>query len=278
VWLDLGNAAPIKVRALHSTLGSSPGHLIVYRDDTDTTPQTTPVACQPYGGLLQASAGLVPLALARGDETLTLPAGTGYSLAAHQMIRLELQYRNDDTQPALMQATSELTVMDDAEYQDEAGFYVLADPDITVQPGTTQTVDAAWLPWPSSLDGTQIFAATGVTQQYGTGVTASLAATQGGPETPIYAPAAFAWEAPELSQLDPAAALPAGGGFHFSCTYFNSGGLTVRFGESSGDELCLVGVYYHPSQPIQVGLHTDQFGGVNVWCPGDALCAQILPN
>src|SRR5260221_8324656 len=48
IWLRLGNDTEIKVHQLHNVLGASSHHLIVYKDDMDTTEQTTPVPCQPF--------------------------------------------------------------------------------------------------------------------------------------------------------------------------------------------------------------------------------------
>ena len=47
IWVRLSNETPIKVRQMHNVLSSSSHHLIVYKDDMDTTEQLTPVDCQP---------------------------------------------------------------------------------------------------------------------------------------------------------------------------------------------------------------------------------------
>ena len=42
IWMRLGNTTEIKVRQVHNQLSSSSHHLIVYKDDMDTTEQTRP--------------------------------------------------------------------------------------------------------------------------------------------------------------------------------------------------------------------------------------------
>src|ERR1700685_464478 len=55
IWVQLTNTAEIKVHQIHNVLGSSSHHLIVYKDDMDTTEQTTPVDCQPFTGALNTT-------------------------------------------------------------------------------------------------------------------------------------------------------------------------------------------------------------------------------
>ena len=49
----------------------------------------------------------------------------------------------------------------------------------------------------------------------------------------------------------------------------------VGFGESANDEMCFFWAYYYPSVGPKVCAHTDQLGGLNACCPGDALCEYL---
>lgn len=46
--------------------------------------------------------------------------------------------------------------------------------------------------------------------------------------------------------VDPPVAIPQGGRVEITCTYFNDTGKTLRFGESTEDEMCLASVYRFP--------------------------------
>ena len=87
IWLRLGNDTEIRVHQLHNLLSASSHHLIVYRDDMDTTEQTTPVACQPFTGALNPTGRIFPVMITqKHDDELTLPHHVAYTLALHQMI------------------------------------------------------------------------------------------------------------------------------------------------------------------------------------------------
>ena len=63
IWVKLGNASEIKVHQLHNTLSTASHHLIVYKDDMDTTEQTTPTPCQPFTGALNTTGMIEPLVI-----------------------------------------------------------------------------------------------------------------------------------------------------------------------------------------------------------------------
>ncbi|MBA3455006.1 MAG: hypothetical protein H0T42_18095, partial [Deltaproteobacteria bacterium] len=61
IWMRLSNETPIKVRQMHNVLSSSSHHLIVYKDDMDTTEQLTPVDCEPFTGALNSTGMIAPI-------------------------------------------------------------------------------------------------------------------------------------------------------------------------------------------------------------------------
>jgi len=72
--------------------------------------------------------------------------------------------------------------------------------------------------------------------------------------------------------------IPTGGGFDFECSWHNTSGSQVGFGESANEEMCFFWAYYYPSQGSKVCFHTDQYGGadgLNICCPGDSLCSYV---
>lgn len=280
IWVRLSNTAPIKVHQLHNVLSSSSHHLIVYKDDMDTAEQTTPVDCTPFTGALNTTGAIAPIMITqKADDALTLPGGVAYTLAANQMIKIEMHYLNATDQPVDATATVELYAADEASIQHEANILFIGSPDISIAPGQTTTLKQ-FFTVPSYVDLSQanIFALTGHTHHFGTDMQVRTAPSKTGPMTSVYAPSPFDWSEPETTMHDPGFAIPAGGGFEFECTWTNTSAQQVGFGESANDEMCFFWAYYYPSQGSKLCLHTDQYGGasgLNLCCPGDSLCSLI---
>src|SRR5215813_4978031 len=139
VVLKLPNPAAIKVHQLHNKLGDGSHHLIVYKDDMDTTEITTPVDCQPFTGAANASGRVAPMMITqKKDDLLTLPTGVAYTLDANQMIRIEQHYINTSDTAIMATATVEFDVADDATITDEANILFIGSPDINVPANGTQ--------------------------------------------------------------------------------------------------------------------------------------------
>ena len=273
VWIRLDNDAPIKVHQLHNVLSNQSHHLIVYRDDQDTTEQLTPVACRPFSGALNASGRIAPFMITqKKDDPLTLPTGVAYTLAAHQMIKLEMHYLNSTEMPQDAGATVDLYEAEDAAaITDEADILFIGTPDINLAAGETKSVHEFFtLPGSANLGTPQIFAITGHTHQYGTSVKVATADGPTSTATQVYGPPSFLWSEPETTTHSPAFTIPTGGGFDFECDYHNTSNQAVGFGESANDEMCFFWAYYYPSRGSRVCVHTAQAGGptgLNVCCP-----------
>lgn len=277
IWLKLPTSEAISVSKLHNTLSATSHHLIVYKDDKDQNEQTTPVDCQPFTGALNTSGMIAPIAITQThDDTIELPEGVAYSLSPGQMVKLEMHYINSTDTVAAAEASVDLFAADPATIHDEAGIVFAGSPDIAIDPGATQTVHA-FLTLPTSFDLSEshVFAITGHTHRLGTNVQVGFSASKLGPMTPVYAPNPFSWSEPLTQRQEPPFSVPLGGGFDFTCTYKNTTGKAVKFGESANDEMCFFWTYYWPSQGSKVCFHTDQFGGHDLCCPGDALCGVL---
>ena len=281
IWMRLSNDTPIKVRQLHNVLSSSSHHLIVYKDDMDTTEQTTPVDCQPFTGALNASGMIAPIMITqKADDALTLPDGVAYTLAAHQMIKLEMHYLNATDAPIDATATVEFYRADESTIEHEANILFIGSPDIDIAPGATTTLKQ-FITMPSYVDLSEakIFAITGHTHHFGTDMNVRVGTSPtDAAMRKIYDPQPFLWSEPETTLLEPPTSVTPGGGFEFECTYTNTSNQRVGFGESANDEMCFFWAYYYPSQGSKVCIHTQQYGGangLNVCCPGDSLCGLI---
>ena len=298
VWLRLGNDAEIKVHQVHNTLSASSHHLIVYKDDMDTTEQTTPMPCQPFTGALNTTGMIQPLIITqKKDDELTLPGGVAYTFAPHQMVKLEMHYINTTDVDQMASAQVNVFSADPAGIHDEAAVLFNGSPDIGTPgtsipagavPGSTGTVLHEFMTIPDYLDlsASHIFAITGHTHRHGIDMEVNTAPSKGGALTPVYKPNPFNWAEPETTIQVTPFSVPKGGGFDFTCAYDNTGGAAVKFGESANDEMCFFWAYYYPAivdstihSGSRVCIHTDQYGGTNgidACCPGDpTICALV---
>lgn len=280
VWMRLSNATEVKVHQLHNALGSSSHHLIVYKDDMDTTEQLTPVDCQPFTGALNTTGMISPIMITqRADDPLFLPDGVAYTFAPNQMIKLEMHYLNATDSPVEATATVEFYLSDPATIQNEANILFIGSPDISMTAGQSLNLKQ-FFKVPNYLDLSQskIFAITGHTHHLGKDMQVRVGPSKDGPFESVYAPTPFSWSEPVTVTHKPEFSVPTGGGFEFECTYENTTNGPVGFGESANDEMCFFWAYYYPSQGSKVCVHTEQYGGangLNICCPGDNLCSLV---
>mgnify|MGYP000343660186 CR=1 FL=1 len=285
IWRRLGNDAEIKVHGLHNTLSTSSHHLIVYKDDMDTTEQTTPVPCQPFTGALNATGRIFPMMITqKRDDVLTLPPHVAYTLAPHQMIKIEMHYLNAGEAAASATATVDFLAADPTAIRDEANILFIGSPDITIGPNQSATVHQFFNPNRAGLhlDDARFFAITGHTHRLGTSVTVDVGLDPVLAIDPklvsVYAPQPFSWSEPETTTHSPEFSVPTSGGFDFTCKYYNSTGATVRFGESANNEMCFFWAYYYPSTGAHVCAHTNYRNlNLDLCCPeaGAQLCSLL---
>lgn len=272
----LGNDEAIRVNQIHNVLPAGSHHLIVYRT-ADTEEVLEPYDCQPFADTLDPTKGSPLMVTQKHDELLTLPDGVAFTLQPGVMIRLEMHYINATPEPLDVSATSTFTTMPEEDFQYEADFLFLGNPDIDIPPNSAFTLGPTFLPLPADLAGSNIFGITGHTHQYGTNVTVDLADAETGPFTSLYDVQGWQWNEPATVFLDPPAVIEEGAGFRFTCEYQNTSANQVAFGESANEEMCFFWAYYYPSKGAFVCAHTDQIpGGYDLCCPGPALCDQLF--
>ena len=281
VWLRLSNDAEIKVHQLHNVLSASSHHLIVYKDDMDTTEQKTPVPCQPFSGALNTTGKIFPMMITqKHDDRLTLPHAVAYTLAPHQMIKIEMHYLNPGEAAAQATAAVTLSAADPLAIKDEANILFIGSPDIALAPNKMTEVHAFFNPGRAQLDlsTAKFFAITGHTHKLGLSVEVGIAEQPTSPPTPVYAPDNFLWSEPETTTHKPEFMVDPAGGFDFTCRYFNNTASPVTFGESANDEMCFFWAYYYPSNGAHVCAHATYKGfGVDLCCPdaGPQLCSLL---
>lgn len=272
----LGNPEQLRVGKIHNQLHEGSHHLIVYRTN-DTEEKLTPFACQPFVDTLKPEKGSPLMITQKADELLTLPQGVAFTLDPNQMVRIEMHYINTTSDPLDVHAETTFIPIVESEFQHEAAFLFIGNPDISIQPHSTFTLGPTYFKLPANLEGSNFFGITGHTHQWGTNVTVASTTSKTGPDTMIYDVPNWQWSEPETVYQDPPFQIPTGGGFHFTCEYNNLSNSTVSFGESANAEMCFFWAYYYPSQGSFVCAHTDKFGGYDLCCPGNAFCNQIFP-
>ena len=271
----LGNPETLHVGSIHNALGSGSHHMIVYRVN-DAAEQTTPFDCKPFTDALDPNKGSPLMVTQKKDEVLTLPAGVAFSLAANQMVRIEMHYINPTSSDLTLMSTSTMSSIDPATFKDEADFLFIGNPDIVLPPHSKTTLGPSYFAPPSVWGDAKFFAVTGHEHQLGTKVTIETAATKDAPGTSIYNIPNWNWAEPTTARMDPPISLPEGGGFRFTCEWDNTTDNEVKFGESANNEMCFFWAYYYPSHGSKVCFHSDKIsGGINVCCPGDILCGLV---
>lgn len=280
VWFRLDNESEIKVHQLHNTLSSSSHHLIVYKDDMDQTEQVAPVPCTPFSGALNTTGKIFPMMITqKKDDLLILPSKVAYTLAPHQMIKIEMHYLNGNEEATQASAKVRFGAADPAAIRDEANILFIGTPDIELDGNKMTEVHEVFSPYKAGLDLSQakFFAITGHTHKLGLSVTVNTLITAEQP-VPVYAPRDFQWSEPETTVHNPEFMMDPAAGFDFTCKYYNDTSKVVHFGESANDEMCFFWAYYYPSNGAHVCAHaTYRTLGIDLCCPdaGPQLCSLL---
>jgi hypothetical protein len=256
----LGNSEPLHVGAVHNVLGEASHHMVVYRTN-DPVEKTTPYDCRPFADTLDPSKGSPIMITQKKDDLLQLPEGVAYVLDPNQMIRVELHYINATNADIMLDATT--TMIETLDMQQEANFMLIGDTDIVLQPQQEVTLGPIFYPLDPIFADAKFFAITGHEHQLGTNVEVAAVSSAGDSGTMVYDVPNWSWSEPATVVHDPAFSIASGGGFRFTCDWFNpapAGTPPVTFGESAEDEMCFFWAYYYPSHGTKVCLHSDRGG------------------
>ncbi|NVB81582.1 MAG: hypothetical protein HOV81_24525, partial [Kofleriaceae bacterium] len=141
IWLRLNNETEIKVHSLHNVLSGGSHHLIVYKDDMDTTEQTTPTPCEPFTGALNSSGMVAPIAITqKADDKIYLPDRVAYTFAPHQMVKLEMHYLNATDSTESVKGDVDFFVAKASDIDHEAAILFTGSPDIDIKAGKTASL------------------------------------------------------------------------------------------------------------------------------------------
>jgi len=174
-----------------------------------------------------------------GTDVLEFPQGVAMKVSAGQQILLNLHLYNVGDQPISGTAGTSVKTMPVGDVVHEAEMLFAGPITLSVPPGE-QTVQA---------DCTFQNAATIMTvwphmHQYGTNMRVDVNRSGGGSEMIHNEPYAFAEQ--KNYPKTPMIQMNAGDKVHVTCTYMNTSGSTISFGDSSDDEMCFAGLYRYP--------------------------------
>jgi hypothetical protein len=270
----LGNAGPAFIHAIHSTLSLGGHHMVLYRSNA-TEEQREPFECRPFTDTVCGRN--VPLMISQiPSEDLVYPPGVGVPIDADQMVRIEVHFLNTTAETIDVTEAIELETIPEDQVEREADFLFLGTPDITMEQAGPYTVGPRFVELPDDMADIEIFALTGHTHRYGTDVSLWRSEQEGDLDEQVYPEGPYFWDEPPVAHFDPPLQMPAGSGISIECSFDNTSGGYVGFGESANEEMCFAWAYYTVSRGYKICFQTDAIGfPLTACCPGDDACPVV---
>jgi hypothetical protein len=182
-----------------------------------------------------------------GTDVLELPAGVGLRVKAGQQLNLNLHLFNSSDQP--LSGESAILVKSQSTPPPMLAEMIFAGTfAISIPAGATRTVTGGCtLPAGTNQ---QLFALWPHMHQYATHQKVELIKSAGGTSVLLDRPYSFT----EQAYYPQAPLVPVVGGdrFRVSCTYTNTSGSTITFGDSSNQEMCFTGMYLYPARGASI--------------------------
>ncbi|HLK38225.1 MAG TPA: hypothetical protein VKU41_15790 [Polyangiaceae bacterium] len=246
VTMRLSNAEAVYVPRITVQLAPGSHHLVVYR--SMATAESPPTPCTTFQGILTGSAA--PLMISeKASDDLTFPQGVAVKLAAQQMIELEAHYINTGATALQGHGAVEFeTIPATTPNVVESDFALFTTTNITLPAGVTTTVGPLFV---AGKAGTHAFALT--THQHRLGTEFKVWAANSATDT-NHPPIAdtLDWSNPPLYRLDPVLDFGGQNGLAYQCTWDNTTGQLVTFGEGALQEMCVLWMYYYPSHGLDL--------------------------
>jgi hypothetical protein len=183
-----------------------------------------------------------------GENEQGLPPGVAMEIPAGATLILESHYVNHGAEPIVGEAVVNIRYVDRAEVANLADVLFFLNRDIAIPPRSTVTVEKTCeLP-----AGAKVFVLASHMHRRGTAFRMDLVDwTTGDSLQHLYDN--YQWDDPLVVKMPDAAPLEIGPdrGLRFRCTYRNDDDVTVRWGLTSEDEMCIAFGAYYPSQGIR---------------------------
>ncbi len=233
VVLALSNTAPVHVQSIHTTLTGS-SELVVYTSNASAESRT-PTDC--LMGDFNEGKGSALTFTQKANETLTLPAATGFTFGAGQLIRLKV-HAIEFGAATPVSATVSFTTQPDADFQYEAGMLLVGTQNINIPAASSPTTTGTFAV-PTIAVGSKLLVVAAHTHALGTEEKVRLGTSL------IYT--STTPNDPSLAVVTPPRSLTSSEMIGLDCSWANTGGSQVRFGFAFGDEQCFVRMHYAPA-------------------------------
>lgn len=180
-----------------------------------------------------------------GSPDFTFPSGVGLHLRAGTRLLLNLHLYNASDAPLSGRSGTLFQEAAPGEVQHEAEL-VLAGPTATLTvPTGTSTQSGSCQISSITSEPIQVFSLSQHMHKLGRNLRSVV--TRGG-ETIMLQDVPYDFENQTFQLVTPHIELRPGDTLTTYCTYDNNTGATVRFGESSDDEMCFTDIFYYPAQ------------------------------
>jgi hypothetical protein len=176
-----------------------------------------------------------------GTDELVFPPGVGMRVRAGQFIHLNLHLFNASDQAMSGMSGIEVKVMADADVVHEADMTFAGSRDINIPSDGLPHEVAGGCIAPRDWN---VFTLWPHMHQFATHQKVVVTPSGGPPQTVLDDAYSFT---EQRNYPMPTLAIPEGARIDVTCTYVNTSGVIVRFGDSSNEEMCFAGMYKYPA-------------------------------
>ena len=181
--------------------------------------------------------GAGPYGSQRPDDQISYPPGIGVTIAPSRGFRVQVHYLNSSPNPIEPQAQVLFHVAQPGSITNRAAVLFFNNTSIVVPPGATPTTISKTCTIPYDIN---LLQSTGHMHLAGTDFLATAGATR------LFE--SSTWENVAPAMYDPPLALKAGSTVTFACTYLNTTGVALTFGESARtNEMCIFTGQFYPA-------------------------------
>lgn len=172
-----------------------------------------------------------------GSPMLEFPPGVGYKLEAGKQLVLNTHLFNTSDSEIVNLTGIDVEPIDPTEIEQEAEFVTAGTFSIDIQPGESKTISGQC----TMNDSANVFSVFPHMHQLGTHMKVWLET----PDQQVVYDEPWLFDEQAFARFDP---IPVSSGdkLRVECSYTNTTGSTVQFGESSTDEMCFAFFYRYP--------------------------------
>ena len=219
------------VRALRPAGLDALHHALIMVED-DGEDGTFPCSVATVGPNLLYASGV-------GTGEYALPEGVAVRLAKGQKMLLQLHLFNVTSAPAVGRTGVEAVLGEPVDAEHEAEMVLAGKPALDIPPGEVIQSGSCTM-----TDDVTLFGVWPHMHQLGKHLSSVAVPAEGAP-IPLW-DAAFDFGEQPIVDLAAPVALKKGDRVDVECTYQNTTGQTVHWGEGSNDEMCFIGLYRYP--------------------------------